>query len=59
MKEQLQMVKDFHIKCQVGVELEPKLIESETALNRYKMMQEEVEEYFEGAEKGDVPNVAK
>ena len=53
------MVKDFHIKCQVGVELEPKLIESETALNRYKMMQEEVEEYFEGAEKGDVPNVAK
>jgi predicted HAD superfamily Cof-like phosphohydrolase len=59
MKKQLQMVKDFHVECQINTESDPKLIETETALNRYKMMREEVEEYLEGTQNEDLPNIAK
>ncbi len=53
------MVKEFHEKCQVGIKHDPQLIKRETSLSRYKMMQEEVEEYLQGVEKEDLSNVAK
>jgi len=59
MKKQIQMVEEFHQKLQVGVGKEPRLIDKDTALNRYKMMREEVEEYLEGVQDGDLPNIAK
>ena len=59
MNKQLQQVIDFHQKFNVQLKDEPTLVNTEELLKRYKFMREEVEEYLEGAEKGDLPNIAK
>ncbi|MCA9360415.1 nucleoside triphosphate pyrophosphohydrolase family protein [Candidatus Kaiserbacteria bacterium] len=59
MKKQLDLVHEFHEKCRAGVGNQPQLISDQTSLNRYKMMREEVEEYLEGTQKKDLPNIAK
>lgn len=59
MNKQLLQVLEFHKKFKVGIGEKPRLIDSETSLNRYKFMREEVEEYLEGVGKNDLPNIAK
>lgn len=53
------MVEDFHEKFHVSKADTPRLIDDETALNRYKFMREEVEEYLEGTLSKDLQNIAK
>ena len=50
---------EFHKKFQVGVNKKPSLINLERYDLRYKLMKDEVEEYLEGVQKEDVPNIAK
>jgi predicted HAD superfamily Cof-like phosphohydrolase len=59
MKKELQMVREFHEKFNVVVGKELTLIDEENSKNRYEFMKEEVDEYFEGTQKEDLPNIAK
>ena len=59
MKEQLDLVKDFHIKFQALVNENPSIIPGDRAEFRYRLMKDEVEEYLSGAKNGDLENVAK
>ncbi len=59
MKKQINLVKDFHKKFMQRVSEKPSLIPEDRSNNRYHLMKEEVEEYFAGARKGDMENVAK
>lgn len=59
MKKELDMVREFHEKFKVGIGEKPRFIDQEVSLNRYKFMREEVEEYLEGVQKSDLPNIAK
>jgi predicted HAD superfamily Cof-like phosphohydrolase len=59
MNTQLQQVIEFHQKFNVELQTKPTPISSEQSLKRYKFMREEVEEYLEGAEANDLPNIAK
>ena len=59
MKKELDMLIEFHEKYQAGINRAPSLIDKEHGLNRYKFMREEVEEYLEGVQTEDLPNIAK
>jgi predicted HAD superfamily Cof-like phosphohydrolase len=59
MKKEFAMLREFHEKYQVEISERPTLLNKENSLKRYKFMREEVEEYLEGVEAGDLPNVAK
>lgn len=59
MKNELQMVKDFHSKFGYALNENPTLIDKDKATVRHKIMKEEVEEYLAGAESDDLPNIAK
>lgn len=59
MKKQLDLVGEFHKKFNVPMLNTPSLIPSDRSDLRYSLMEEEVEEYIEGAKKGDLENIAK
>lgn len=59
MKEQLAMVQAFHDKFRAGTSDVPTLITEARATLRYDLMREEVEEYRDGVERADLPNLAK
>jgi predicted HAD superfamily Cof-like phosphohydrolase len=59
MNKQLKQVIEFHEKYNVHLKDNPTLIDAEESLKRYKFMREEVEEYLEGTENKDLPNIAK
>ncbi len=59
MQKQLDLVKIFHKKFQVPVLPMPSLIPADRADLRYNLMREEVDEYIEGTENSDLPNIAK
>jgi len=59
MKKQLDLVKDFHEKFNALVSEKPSLIPEDRLSLRYRLMKEEVDEYFAGARKGDIENIAK
>ena len=59
MKKELKLVEEFHKKFKVPVLNEPSLISKKRAEFRFKLMKDEVEEYFEGVKSGDLENVPK
>lgn len=59
MKKQLSLVKSFHKKFKAPVAKNPSSISEERITLRYQLMQEEVQEYLAGAQKGNLENVAK
>jgi predicted HAD superfamily Cof-like phosphohydrolase len=59
MKEQLNLVKKFHIKFKALISDKPSLIPKDRVALRHRLMKEEVEEYLAGAESGDIENIAK
>ena|SRR6185369_8297469 len=59
MKKELDLVKVFHEKFNVPVLGEPSLIPKARSDFRYGLMEEEVREYAEGAQNGDLENIAK
>ena len=59
MKKQLDLVKDFHKKFRAPVATVPTVIPEDRLTLRYRLMHEEVQEYFAGAKQEDLENVAK
>jgi predicted HAD superfamily Cof-like phosphohydrolase len=59
MKKQLALVKAFHKKFKGPIAKNPTAIPEDRIKLRYQLMNEEVQEYLAGAEKGDIENVAK
>jgi len=59
MQKSIKLVKDFHKKFRVPVLPKPSKIPKDRFELRYRLMQEEVEEYLKGARKGDIENIAK
>lgn len=59
MNKEIKMVAEFHQKFKVPIANTPNLIPKERSNLRYKMTNEEVEEYKEGVEKNDLENIAK
>ena len=59
MQKELELVNVFHEKFNVPVLKNPSLIAKDRYDLRYSLMEEEVREYLEGAEKGDLENIAK
>lgn len=59
MKEQLDLVQEFHEKFHALVSEKPTAIEQDRFENRHRLMKDEVAEYLEGAKNGDIENVAK
>lgn len=59
MKKELDLVKEFHNKFGALVSDKPSLIPEDRSDNRYKLMKEEVEEYPDGVESGNISQIAK
>ena len=59
MKKELDLVKQFHQKFQVPVLESPALIPIDRSSLRHKLIQDEVDEYKEGLDNQDLPNIAK
>lgn len=59
MDKRLKLVKEFHEKFHVPILDKPSLIPKDRSDLRYNLMHEEVEEYKEGAQNGDLENIAK
>lgn len=59
MQKELDLVKIFHEKFKVPILKEPSLILEDRYNLRYGLMNEEVQEYIEGARNGDLENIAK
>lgn len=59
MKNQINLVKQFHEKFQVPVSDKPSLIAEDRSDNRYRLMKDEVEEYLAGVQNGNIENIAK
>jgi predicted HAD superfamily Cof-like phosphohydrolase len=59
MDKRLKLVKEFHEKFHVPVIDKPSLIPKDRSDLRYNLMNEEVQEYKEGAQNGDLENIAK
>jgi len=59
MIKQLELVKDFHQKFKVPILPGAALIPRDRSDLRYALMREEVDEYLEGAQAGDLENIAK
>jgi len=59
MKKELDLVSEFHKKFNVPILSKPSLIYSDRSNLRYGLMKEEVREYIEGVQNGDLENIAK
>jgi NTP pyrophosphatase (non-canonical NTP hydrolase) len=59
MKNELNLVEEFHKKFKQPVLDKPSLIASNRSSNRHRLMKDEVEEYIDGVQEGDVANIAK
>jgi len=59
MIKQLELVKEFHKKFNTPILDEPSNIPADRFEFRHRLMDGEVQEYLEGARKGDILNVAK
>lgn len=59
MKKQLDLVEAFHKKFHQPVAGEPTMIPEDRSANRYRLMKEEIDEYIEGVDDGDLANLAK
>ncbi len=59
MKKQILMVREFHKKFKALAPDKPTLIPKDKSDNRYRLMKEEVEEYLNAVEKGDLPEISK
>ncbi len=59
MQNELDLVRKFHDKFKILISKNPSLIPRDRYQNRYKLMKDEVEEYFEGARNEDLENIAK
>ncbi len=59
MKKQLDLVGKFHKKFKVPILERPSLIPVDRSGLRHRLMDEEVQEYIEGAQKEDLENIAK
>lgn len=60
MKEELNLVREFHEKMGSPVLQQPSLIPEERSGLRYRLMKEEVEEYLiQGVQEKDLPNIVK
>ena len=59
MKKQLNLVKAFHKKFKALISNKPSLIPEDRVSLRYRLMEEEIEEYLIGAKSGDIENIAK
>jgi len=59
MKKQLDLVSKFHKKFKVPILERPSLIPVDRSGLRHRLMDEEVQEYIEGAQKDDLENIAK
>lgn len=58
-QSQLDLVKEFHKKFGALISSSPSLIPEDRSANRYRLMKDEVDEYFEGVKSGDIENIAK
>lgn len=59
MKKQISLAKAFHKKFKAPIAKNPTMIPEDRIKLRYQLMNDEVQEYLIGAEKGDLENVAK
>lgn len=59
MKNQLNLVKQFHEKFRIPILDKPSLIPEDRSDNRYRLMKDEVEEYLAGVQNGNIENIAK
>lgn len=59
MKKELTLVAEFHKKLGSPVLQAPSLIPKDRSNFRHRLMSEEVAEYKDGVEKGDLENIAK
>lgn len=59
MNQELKMVLEFHKKFKVPVAENPSLIPEDRSDLRYKIIDEEVEEYKKGVANNDLENIAK
>ena len=59
MKEDLNLVKEFHAKFYQPVLLTPSLIPQDRSENRYLLMKDEVNEYIEEIKSKNIANIAK
>ena len=59
MRKEIDLVREFHEKFQIPLLLKPSLITKDRSDLRFRLMKEEVEEYLEGVENKDLPNIAK
>ncbi|EKE16416.1 MAG: hypothetical protein ACD_11C00017G0006 [uncultured bacterium] len=59
MQKELELVNIFHKKFKVPALKKPSLIPRDRFELRHKLMDEEVREYIEGAQNGDLENIAK
>ena len=57
MIKEIELVKEFHLKFGVPVLEKPSLIPSDRSDLRYNMMVQENDEYMEGVDKKDLPNI--
>ena len=58
MKKQLNKVEEFHNSFNEANGTKPKLVDMDTSYLRYRLMQEENEEYFDACKKNDMVEVA-
>ncbi|NCF75178.1 MAG: hypothetical protein GWO87_01680 [Xanthomonadaceae bacterium] len=59
MQKELKLVEEFHKKFRALIGNEPQNIPKDRIKLRFELMKEEVDEYFQGASKKDIENVAK
>ena len=59
MKQELDLVREFHEKFKVPIKSNFQLIPKERFNLRFNLMDEEVKEYFEGNQNQDLENIAK
>lgn len=59
MKNELDLVRQFHEKFYSPVLESPALIPEDRSKFRYKLMDDEVKEYIEGVQNQDLENIAK
>lgn len=59
MKQQLELVEEFHRKFKALISEKPSLIPPDRSNNRHRLMKDEVEEYLAGVQNEDLENIAK
>lgn len=55
----MAMVREFHVKYKIPILDRPSLIPKDRTDLRYKLIDDEVQEYKEGVENADLENIAK